>query len=137
MSVKEYLKDKRYGFYFVLVTMLLSLITMIVYAVGYSKTRYMSWGAFAIILIGVVLVAILLALKLYSLAPAVLLTTNFVALLMFVYYIYFFISSVMTGIQFSGFPPEFIATTTFFVLMLVASIITVFVPIAKKTETHQ
>ena len=114
--------------------MLLSVITSVVYVSIYSSTRFMSWAAFAFILVGVVLTAGLIAFKLYRYAPALMLVTNFLGLLFFVYYIYFFVSSVAVGIQFSGFPPEFFVNIVFFVLMLVASVACVFMP---QTEEKQ
>lgn len=134
MNVKEYFTDKKYGFYILLSSMLLSLITMIVYAASYGQTRYMSWAAFVVLLVGIILAAALIVLKLYRFAPAVMLVTTLISLLLFIYYIYFFISSVLTGIQFSGFPPEFWASVVFFALSLVVSIVSVFTPLTDKKE---
>ncbi len=134
MNVREYFAEKKYGFYVLLSSMLLSLITMIVYAASYGQTRYMSWAAFAILLVGIVLAAVLIVFRLYRFAPAVMLVTTLISLLLFIYYIYFFISSVLTGIQFSGFPPEFWASVIFFALSLVVSIVSVFTPLVDKKE---
>ncbi len=135
--LKEYFSDKKYGFYVTLACMLLSVITSVVYVSIYSSTRFMSWAAFAFILVGVVLTAGLIAFKQYRFAPALMLATNFVGLLFYVYYIYFFVSSVMVGIQFSGFPPEFIINVIFFVLMLVASVVCVFMPQADEKQEKE
>ena len=48
------------------------------------------------------------------------------SLLFYVYYIYFYISSVVTGIQFSGFPLEFYVNVVLYVASLVLSIACVF-----------
>lgn len=135
--LKEYFSDKKYGFYVVLGTMLMSIITMIVYVAGYSKTRYMSWVAFALLIIACVITAALLVFKMYKLAPAALLACNFLSLLCFIYYIYFFVSSVMTGIQFSAFPPEFMATVIFYGITLVSSVACVFMPMVKDKEESE
>lgn len=132
--MKEYFSDKKYGFFVTLGAMLLSLITAVVYVSIYGKTRFMSWAAFAIILVGVVGAAALIVFKLYRYAPALLLVANFVGLLLYAYYIYFFISSVAVGIQFSGFPPSFFANIVFFALTLTASVACTFMAQVKREE---
>ena len=114
------------GFKVTLATCVVSLITAIAYAVIYASSRYMSWPAFAIIIVGVVLAAVLIALKQERFAPSALLVCDFLALLLYVYNIYFYISSVATGIQFSGFPLEFYVNAVLYVLSLVLSIACVF-----------
>lgn len=126
IDMKEYFADKKTGFYVTLAAALISIITLIVYAVGYGRTRYMSWEAFWIVLIGIVVAAALVALKLYRFAPAVLFGANTLALCFFAYHIYFFVSSVVYGIQFSAFPPEFIASVVMFVLAIISSIVAIF-----------
>ena len=137
MNVKEYFADKKYGFYVLLSSMLLSLITMIVYAASFGRTRYMSWAAFAVLLVGIVLAAVLIVFKFQRFAPALMFVVTLVALMLFIYYIYFFVSSVMTGIQFSGFPPEFFATVIFFALSLVTSIVSIFTPLTDKKDKKE
>ena len=55
-----------------------------------------------------------------------LLVCDFLSLLFYVYYIYFYISSVVTGIQFSGFPLEFYVNVVLYAASLVLSIACVF-----------
>ncbi len=129
--MKEIFSNKQPGFRATLACMVLSIVTAIVYAVIYSHSRYMSWAAFGVMLAGVVLTGALIVLKQYRFAPALLMTTNFISLLLFVYYIYFYISSVATGIQFSGFPPEFFVNIAFYVASLALSVACVFM---KQTE---
>lgn len=130
--MKEFFANKKYGFYVTLATILLAIVTLIVYVSIYSSTRYMSWEAFWIILVGAVLSVVLILLKQYRFAPALLLTANFVGMLFFIYHIYFFVSSAVVGIQFSGFPPEFFVNIVFYVLTLVVSIAAVFLPQAEE-----
>lgn len=124
--MKEYFADKKPGFYVTLAAALISIITLIVYAVGYGSSRYMSWAAFWFILIGIVVAAALVALRLYRFAPAALFAANTLALCFFIYYIYYFVSSVVYGIQFSSFPPEFVSSVVMFVLAIVSSIVAIF-----------
>ncbi len=130
--MKEVFQNKSKGFRALLACMALSLITAIVYAATYANTRYFSAPGLGIMIAGVALAALLIALKAQRFAPALLLATNFAALLFHVYSIYFFISSVVTGIQFSGFPPEFFIVFALFGLTLVLSIACVFLPVEEE-----
>lgn len=124
--MKTILANKPAGFRVTLAATALSLVTALVYLALYSASRYMSWQAFGIMAAGVVLTAALIVLKQERFAPSALLLGDFLALLFFVYYIYFYISSVVTGIQFSGFSAEFYVTMALFVLSLALSIASVF-----------
>ena len=126
--MKEVFKNKAIGFRLTLVCIVFSLVTAAVYASIYSSTRYMSWAAVASIVIGVVLTAGLILAHQYRFAPTALMVCNFLALLFYIYYIYFFISSVVTGIQFSGFPLEFYVNIVFFAVMIILSVVCVFLP---------
>lgn len=124
--MKNFMANKPLGFRVTLVTMALSLVTALVYMAIYSSSRYMSWQAFGIMVAGVVVAAALIGLKQVRFAPSALLLGDFLSLLFYVYYIYFYISSVATGIQFSGFPMEFFVNAVLYGLSLVLSIICVF-----------
>ena len=130
--MKEVFKNKASGFRCVLACIVLSVITAVVYASIYSRTRFMSWAGFWIILGGAVLALGLVLLKLHRFVPTVLLATNFVGLLFHVYYISFFISSVVTGIQYSEFPINFFVNFFFMGASLVLSIVSVFLPVDEK-----
>ena len=130
-NIKQFFKDKKYGFYVVLGTMVLSLVTMIAYAVGFSYLGFLSGWSVALLIIGVVAAAGLIVLKQHKFAPAVLLATVFVAFLLAIYYVYdFVISSVFWG-NFAV-PAELIVPIVFFGLALVASIVSVFTPLVKE-----
>ena len=126
--MKGFFQNKTVGFYLTLVCIALTLVTAAVYAGIYSKTRFMSWTAVGILAAGAVLTAVLIAAKQYRFAPAMLMAADFLAFLFYVYCIYFFVSSVATGIQFSGFPPEFFLNIIFFVATIAVSVICVFLP---------
>lgn len=124
--MKNIMANKPLGFRVTLVAAALSLVTALVYLAIYSSSRYMSWQAFGIMIAGVVLSVVLIALKQERFAPSMLLVCDFLSLLFYVYYIYFYISSVVTGIQFSGFPLEFYVNVVLYVASLVLSIACVF-----------
>ena len=124
--MNNFMANKTLGFRVTLVTMVLSLVTALVYLAIYSSSRYMSWQAFGTMVAGVVVAAALIALKQVRFAPSALLLGDFLSLLFYVYYIYFYISSVATGIQFSGFPLEFFVNAVLYGLSLVLSIACVF-----------
>ena len=124
--MKNFMANKPLGFRVTLVTMALSLVTALVYLAIYSSSRYMSWQAFGIMVAGVAVAAVLIGLKQVRFAPSALLLGDFLSLLFYVYYIYFYISSVATGIQFSGFPLEFFVNAVLYGLSLVLSIAFVF-----------
>lgn len=124
--MKNIMANKPLGFRVTLVAAALSLVTALVYLAIYSSSRYMSWQAFGVMIAGVVLTVVLIALKQERFAPSMLLVCDFLSLLFYVYYIYFYISSVVTGIQFSGFPLEFYVNVVLYVASLVLSIACVF-----------
>ena len=127
------MKEKKgAGFVATWAGVLLAVLTAVVYSAIYASTRYMSWKAVGFIAAGAVVTALLLLMgKLLRFAPSVLFATFTVGTMFFIYHIYFFISSVMVGIQFSGFPPEFFVTAVLYGLTLVVSIIAVFLPMKK------
>ncbi len=128
---KEYLSDKSYGFYVVLVTMLLSLITVLVYSIGFGQIGFLSWQAIVSLIVGLVVAAGLLVLKQYKFVPAVLFVSIFFAFIMVLYYVYdFLISSVFWG-NFEV-PVQIILAAVFFLLAIIASIVSVFAPIVNK-----
>lgn len=124
--MKNFLANKPLGFRVTLVATALSLVTALAYLAIYSSSRYMSWQAFGIMIAGVVLTVALIALKRERFAPSALLVGDFLSLLFYGYYIYFYVSSVVTGIQFSGFPLEFFVNIVLYAASLVLSIACVF-----------
>ena len=86
----------------------------------------MSWAAFVIMLLGMIAGVIMPIFRLDKWVPAVLLVTNFLGFLLFVYYVYFYVSVVLVGIQATNFSSGFIASVVFFALTMVAAIANVF-----------
>ncbi|MBQ1490609.1 MAG: hypothetical protein IIZ39_01510 [Blautia sp.] len=112
--------------------MILALVAAGVYAAIYASTRYMSWMTVVCLVAGVLLTGLLLAFRQYRFAPTVLFVAVTVGIMFYVYHIYFFISSVVVGIQFSGFPPSFFVGIACFVVALAVSIAAIFVPFGEK-----
>ncbi|MBR4249689.1 MAG: hypothetical protein IKQ24_06000 [Verrucomicrobia bacterium] len=119
---------KKTGFKVTLAAVLLAVVTSLVYMVIWGKTRYYSDLSFYIMLAGAVITLICIVLRQYKTAPVIIFAFSFISFLFFVYGIYFFISSVATGIQFSGFPPEFFVTVVLFVVTFVLGLVAVFMP---------
>ena len=120
--------NKAPGFRLTLIGIVLALLTLVEYTCVYASTRYMSWEAFWILAAGIVLCVILIAAKQYRFVPTALLASVFIAFLYYLYHIYFFISSVAVGIQFSGFPFSFYLNIACFVITLIVAIVCVFLP---------
>ena len=119
-------ENKAPGFRLTLIGIALAILTLIEYTCVYASTRYMSWEAFWILAAGIALYLVLIAAKQYRHVPTALLAGVFIAFLYYVYHIYFFISSVAVGIQFSGFPFSFYLNIVCFVVTIIVSIICVF-----------
>lgn len=128
----KFLQGKTQRFMASVVTMAVALLTIIIYTLLYSSTRYMAWESVGFIVSGAVLAAALLVLKQTRFVPSLLLVANTIGAMFFVYHIYFFISSVAVGIQFSGFPPEFFASVVLFVVTVLCSAVSVFMPDTEK-----
>lgn len=131
-KMKNRFLNKAPGFRVLLCAIAASLVTAVAYAIIYSSTRFMSWAAFGILIGGAALALALVLCGLERFAPSVMLVASLIALMFHIYYIYFFISSVATGIQFSGFPLDFYVNFVLYGITLVLSIVCVFMPVEEK-----
>ena len=124
-------KDRAYGFYITLLAIVLSLITAIVYVANYKNdVSFMSWLAFAMLLVGAIVGLVCAFFRIPELGQAVLGVTSLVALLFFVKFLYGYVAVVAVGIDVDGLEPRFIICSILFVLTLIASIVSIF---AKQT----
>ncbi len=124
-------KDRAYGFYITLLAIALSFITAIVYVVNYKNdVSFMSWLAFAMLLVGAVVGLVCAFFRIPELGQAVLGVTSLIALLFFVKFLYGYVAVVAVGIDVDGLEPRFLACSVLMVLTLVASIVSIF---AKQT----
>ena len=122
----KYIKDKSIGFWFCAAITLLSLVTSIVYAVCYAGSDNINWGSFAFMLAAAAAAVVLTVLKKHRLASYVQAFLVFMALLFFIYGIYYYISVVMVGIDLDSFTPEFIVCTILYLLAFGLSVANVF-----------
>ncbi len=124
--MKKLMQGKSRGFCLTLALIVLSIVMAVVYAVLYSKSSYMSWKAFWAIIIGAVLALALAFTKLAKWSNAVVALGDFLGLLLYVYGIYFYVSSVMVGIQGSRFSSQFMVVTVGLAALFVLNLINVF-----------
>ena len=125
-------KPKGRRFTATLIAAAVAAVTAAVYAIIYASTRFISWTAFGLLLGGAAVAGGMLAIRKYRFAPSLLLGTGMLAAAFYLYHIYFFISSVATGIQFSGFPPEFFINIVCFVLTIALAIAAIFTPMTAR-----
>ena len=76
-------------------------------------------------------------LKQYKIAPYALGFLNFVALLFYVYGIYYYVSVVLVGIDLDHFEPQFFVSTILFVVLLGASVTSIFMEQVKEVEVAE
>ncbi len=128
------MKEKRSGFTFALVVAVLLLITAGVYFFNYRGTNYLSMQAVYALLGGAVISFLMLLVKLDRFAPALQFGAITVALCFYIYYIYFFISSAIYGIQYSGLPLDFYVVAACYVVTFLFAIINCFIPHKAKEQ---
>ena len=130
--MKKVLQNKTYGFYVTLVIIALSVVMAIVYAAMYRSSTYMSWKAFAALLIGAGLALAISFTGLAKWANVIVALGDFIGLLLYVYAIYFYVSSVMVAIQGSVFSMQFKVVTAGLVILFVANLVNVFLKQVKE-----
>lgn len=124
-------KERAYGFYITLLAIVLSLVTAIVYAANYhADLTFMSWLAFAMLLVGAGVGLVCAFFRIPELGQAVLGVTSLIGVLFFVKSLYGYLAVVAVGIDLDGLEPRFLACTILFALTLVVSIVSIF---AKQT----
>lgn len=132
--MKKLLEGKRAGFYVTLVLIALSLLLAAVYALTFRASSYMSWRAFGAIVAGAVLALALGFTNLANWSNAVVALGDFIGLLLYAYASYFYVSSVMVGIQGSRFSPQFIFVTAGLAVLFLANLVNVFLGQVKEAE---
>ena len=126
-KIVNFFKDKSYGFYVTLISILFTIITFSVYVSSYGKyDSYMSWEGFYFMIAGAVLALITIVIKKYSWAPIILATTNYIGLLYYILKLYNYVVVVLVGIDLASFSPSFIMCTTLFAINVVISTCNVF-----------
>ena len=124
--MKKLLEGKCVGFTVTLVLIALSLLLAGVYAVSFRGSSYMSWKAFGAIVAGACLALALGFTKCAGWANVVVALGDFIGLLLYAYASYFYVSSVMVGIQGSTFSSQFITVTAGLAVLFAANLVNVF-----------
>lgn len=130
-KMKEFFNSKGYGFYVVLLTMLLTIFAIIAFFVG-NKEGYVSWGSFAFMLVLVLGDILLIAFKQDNYVPALNFVCSLFACGFFINACYSYIATVMTGIDIETFSIGFILSVIGNVCMIVFSIASIFMPLKKQ-----
>ena len=130
MDLKNIFKGKTVGFYVLLASIVLTLVTAFTYLGCCSKgiVGYDAYNvcAFVLLLVSAAISICLVIFKQHKLAPYALGLLNFLALLFYVYGVYYYVSVVMVGIDLDHFEPQFLISTILFVLTLGGSVTSVF-----------
>ena len=134
MNFKDLFAKKPIGFYVTLGTIGLALVTAIAYLFCYNNTDNFNLWAFVVLLVSVVVSVALVLFKQHRIAPYALGLLNFVALLFYVYGIYYYVSVVLVGIDLDHFEPEFFVSTILFAVLLVSSIAAIFMKQDEEVE---
>ena len=133
--MKKLFENKAYGYYVTLLLSVLSVATAVVYLAMYSGSRYMSTPAAILPIVGAVAAVILGFVRGGGyFANAILALCDFVALLFYIYGIYFYVSIVLVGIQASSFNSQFVICTILFAGLLIANLINVFLKQEKEVK---
>ena len=134
MNLKNLFSKKPVGFYVTLATIGLTLVTAVTYFLCYNNTDNFNNWAFIILLVSFVLAVVLVLLKQFKLVPYALGLLNYVAMLFFIYGIYYYVSVVLVGIDLDHFENEFFISTIAFAVLVVLSVIAIFMKQVKEEE---
>ena len=131
----ESVRKNRAGFALTLGMAALCLVTAIVYVCCYgSQERYMSWIAFAVLIVGGLAGTGLAFLGKYELGAACMAAASFSALMLYIQIIYLYVVVVYVGIDLKSLDPRFVLTSVCFVVCFIASLVTLFLPKVVKGE---
>ena len=134
MNLKDLFSKKPVGFYVTLVTIGFTLVTAITYFLCYNNTDNFSNWAFIVLLVSFVVAVVLVLLKQFKLVPYTLGLLNYVAMLFFIYGIYYYVSVVLVGIDLDHFEIQFFISTIAFVVLVVLSAVAIFMKQTKEEE---
>ena len=137
-KIKAFLATKSFGFYVLVVSILLSVVAGIVYAVSYhAYTNYMSWTGFWMFLVGAILACLLTVFKLDEFAAGANAAGTFVGLCLFIRHIYMYVQNITGGLDVASVSSNFINSVIFISLALVVSVVTVFLPKKKAVSKEE
>ena len=134
MNLKDLFTKKPVGFYVTLTTIGLSLVTALAYFLCYNNTDNFNLWSFIILLASAVIGVILILLKQFKLVPYAIGFLNYVAMLFYVYGIYYYVSVVLVGIDLDHFEIQFFISTISFIILVIVSIVAIFMKQTKSEE---
>lgn len=128
-KVRKFFNVNGYGAYVLIANIIMILITLILYPCFYAGNKsiwdLMSWSAFYVLLVGLVIGSGLLFLFKGKFSSLVLMPTTLVAFGLFVLKTYQYISAAFVGID-SQFTPQFIILFILFIINVILSFIAFF-----------
>lgn len=134
--VKDFTGGKALGFWFTVAVCALSLVSSIVYAACYAGTDNINWVSFAFMLLAFAGALALTVLKQYKWTPYLQAVLTFIALLFYVYGIYYYVSVVMVGIDLDHFEPPFYITAILYIVTFGLSVANLFLKQTKEKEVE-
>ena len=130
---KNFLSTKRFGFFVLVGSIILSIITGIIYAVSYhAYANYMSWLGFWMFLAGGFVGLILCIFRQDEFAAGANAAGTFVGLCLFIRHIYMYVQNITVGLDVASVSTGFITCVVFISLAFVVSVVSIFLP--KKKE---
>ena len=132
-KIKGLWKAKSWGFYIVVLALLLALFTLVVNGAFYTKS-FMSPTAIGLLITVIVVDVILILLGQDRFVPAFSAILSGIALGFYIDACYLYVSTVMTGIDVTEFSLTWILTTIGFAGTFIVFIATVFMPITKNKQ---
>ncbi|MFA6624745.1 MAG: hypothetical protein WCS80_03165 [Bacilli bacterium] len=136
-KISTYLKGKSVGFYFILGSLVLSLVALIIFFSGLGGDGFISWVSFACLFLIVIGDCILIYFKKESFAPALNSVLGGISLILLINDSYLYVSTVMTGIDIESFSAIWISSVIVLVLLFGISIASIFIPLTKKNNTNK
>lgn len=134
MNLKDLFTKKPVGFYVTLGTIGFTLVTALAYILCYNNTDNFNLWSFIILLASAVIGVTLILLKQFKLVPYAVGFLNYVAMLFYVYGIYYYVSVVLVGIDLDHFEIQFFISTISFVVLVIMSIVAIFMKQTKSEE---
>ena len=137
-KIKEFFHNKGLGFYVALVAGVISLFTAIIYVAVYGNYRsnnnepVISWFAFVLLIVCFVLPIVASLIKFERFAPYGIFVCGLLALVFYIYHIYYHASVLMSGIELQDNKTSFFFITILMVVCFVLDIAVFFLPQNKK-----
>ena len=135
---KTFLSTKSFGFYVLVVSILLSIVAGVVYAVSYhAYVNYMSWLGFWMFIAGAAAGCLLMVFRLDEFAAGINAAGTFVGLCLFIRHIYMYVQNITGGLDVASVSSNFILSVVFIAIAVIVSVVSIFLPKKKKEESKE